>query len=297
MATRNGTRASRQAFGILGRLHRFAFLFLVMGATALMILSRTDNVIVDRVSVIVIDVFAPIMNILSRPAATVKEGVETARELVRLRQENIRLSRENERLLSWQESARQLAAQNEVLQSLLAYEPPPGARHVTARVVGDSGGVFVKSVLVNAGTSSGISKGQAAVTGSGLVGRVTQAGHRSARILLITDINSRVPVLIESSRERAILTGDNSRHPKLSFLPGNAAIHQGDRIVTSGHGGVFPPGLSVGRVAIDESGTFRVEPFAGLDQLEYVRLVDYPRVETLPGPGKTRRASTVPAVP
>lgn len=294
MAARNGTRASRQTVGILGRLHRFAFLFLVMGGAALMVLGRTDNAIVERVSVVVVDVFAPMMDMLSRPAATVREGVETARELAYLRDENVRLARENQRLLGWQESARHLAAQNEVLQSLLAYSPPAEARFVTARVVGDSGGVFVRSAIVNAGASVGVAKGQAAITGAGLAGRVAQAGHRSARILLITDINSRVPVLVESSRERAILAGDNSRLPRLSFLPANASVHTGDRIVTSGHGGVFPPGLSVGRVVIDSSGTPRVEPFAQLDRLEFVRLVDFPRVEPIQTPRTARRAPTAP---
>jgi rod shape-determining protein MreC len=152
---------------------------------------------------------------------------------------------------------------------------------VTARVIGDSGGAFVRSVLVNAGTAQGISKGQAAVTGKGLAGQVVQVGYRSARVLLITDINSRVPVLVEGSRKRAILAGDNGILPRLTFMPVNASVVPGDRVVTSGHGGVFPPGLPVGRITVADDGVLRVAPFFELDRLEYIRLVDYLRIQPL----------------
>ena len=283
MKPRTGSGVSRLALPLRGRIHRFTFLFLVLGATALMLLSRTDNVVVERVSAVVIDVFSPIMDVLSRPAASIKELVQTIRGLAHLREENVRLTRENERLLAWQESAHRLAAQNEILQSLLDYKPPPKAHFVTARVIGDSGGAFVRSVLINAGTAQGISKGQAAVTGKGLAGQVVQVGYRSARVLLITDINSRVPVLVEGSRKRAILAGDNGILPRLTFLPVNASVAPGDRVVTSGHGGVFPPGLPVGRITVADDGVLRVAPFFELDRLEYISLVDHVRIQPLVG--------------
>jgi rod shape-determining protein MreC len=254
---RTGSGVLRLALPLRGRIHRFTFLFLVLGATALMLLSRTDNVVVERVSAVVIDVFSPIMDVLSRPAASIKELVQTIRGLAHLREENVRLTRENERLLAWQESAHRLAAQNEILQSLLDYKPAPKAHFVTARVIGDSGGAFVRSVLINAGTAQGISKGQAAVTGKGLAGQVVQVGYRSARVLLITDINSRVPV--------------------------NASVAPGDRVVTSGHGGVFPPGLPVGRITVADDGVLRVAPYFELDRLEYISLVDHVRIQPLVG--------------
>ena len=283
MKPRTGSGVLRLVLPLRGRIHRFTFLFLVLGATALMLLSRTDNVVVERVSAVVIDVFSPIMDVLSRPAASIKELVQTIRGLAHLREENVRLTRENERLLAWQESAHRLAAQNEILQSLLDYKPAPKAHFVTARVIGDSGGAFVRSVLINAGTAQGISKGQAAVTGKGLAGQVVQIGYRSARVLLITDINSRVPILVEGSRKRAILAGDNGILPRLTFLPVNASVAPGDRVVTSGHGGVFPPGLPVGRITVADDGVLRVAPYFELDRLEYISLVDHVRIQPLVG--------------
>jgi rod shape-determining protein MreC len=256
-------------------IQRFAFFFLILGAFGLMLLSKAETVVVERVSAIVVDVFAPILGGLSQPAAVVSDAVRAVRELTAIRDENERLRRENARLLAWQEAARRLTAQNESLMALLDFKPDPRAQFIAARVIADSGGAFVRSMLVNAGSRNGVRKGQAAVTGHGVAGRIARVGLQSARILLITDINSRVPVLVESSRDRAILAGDNSGLLRLAFLPGNASVKSGDVIVTSGHGGIFPPGLPVGRIVLTEDGAVRVQPFVAFDRLEFVRLIDY----------------------
>jgi rod shape-determining protein MreC len=268
-------------------LQRFAFLFLVLAAFGIMLLSKAETIVVEKVSTVVVDVFAPIMDVLSRPAAAVNDAVKTVRGLADLREENIRLTRENERLLVWQEAARRLASQNQALQSLLDFKPGPKSQSIATRVIADSGGAFVRSVVVNAGDRDGVRKGQAAVSGTGLAGRVATAGYRSARILLITDINSRVPVLIESSRDRAILSGDNSGMPRLTFLPANASIKAGDRVVTSGHGGVFPPGLQVGQIVSSSDGIMRVKPNVSFDQLEFVRLIDFASVSPVEPQGES----------
>lgn len=270
---------------------RFAFLILVFAAFGLMLLGKAETLVVERVSTSVVDFVAPIMDVLSRPAASLNQAVETVRELAALRTENQQLRRRNDRLRAWQEAARRLAEQNAALRAMLDYVPDPPMRFVSARVIGDPGSAFVRSMLINAGTRDGIAKGQAVVTGDGLAGRIVAAGGRSARVLMITDINSRVPVVVESSRERAILAGDNRDNMRLVFLPANAVVSPGDRILTSGHGGVFPPGLPVGRVVSVGDGGIRVRPFVPLDRLEFVRAIDYPGISVvLPDGGEAKRA-------
>ena len=113
------------------------------------------------------------------------------------------------------------------------------------------------------------------ITGDGLVGRVAGVGNRATRVLLITDLNSRIPVLVEATRTRGILIGNNSNRPRLIHLPPGATVSPGDRIVTSGHGGAFPVGLPIGLIdAVNESG-ISVQPFVPRDRLEYVRILDY----------------------
>jgi rod shape-determining protein MreC len=273
-------------------IQRFAFLFLILAAITLMLLSKAETSAVETVSSVVVDIFSPVMDALSQPAAAVSDAVNAVRELANIHEENERLRRENARLLAWQEASRRLAAQNQALMALLDYKPDPRARYIAARVIGDSGGAFVRSVLVNVGSRDGLTKGQAAMTGHGLAGRVTAVGHRSGRILLITDINSRVPVLVQSSRDRAILAGDNSGTPRLAFLPSNATVNSGDIIVTSGHGGIFPAGLPVGRASRSDDGKVRVNPFVQFEKMEFVRIIDY---ENVP-PGASENSGSDAAV-
>jgi rod shape-determining protein MreC len=286
---------TRLAVPLKALVQRFAVLFLVLTAFALMLLSKAETVMVDRAAATISDIAAPIMDVLSRPAASLNDAIAAARNLAYLRTENRRLKQENARLRTWQEAAQRLAVQNGALQALLDFKPDPQSRYVSARVVGDSGGAFVRSMLLNAGKRDGVAKGQAVVTGDGLVGRIVSAGQWSSRLLLITDINSRVPVIVESARDRAILAGDNTNLPKLVFLPGNTVLKPGDRVVTSGDGGVFPPGLPVGRVASVGDGGIRVQPFVRLDSLEFVRTVDYAGVsKAIPDDDEPRAEDETP---
>ena len=173
---------------------------------------------------------------------------------------------------------------------LLNVSPEPAAKFISARVIGDAERVFVKSLLLNSGSIEGVRKGQAVISGDGLVGRVVDVGARSSRVLLLQDINSRIPVVVASTRVRAILAGKNRQPPRLLRLPAGTVVTPGDLVTTSGHGGAFPPGLSVGRViSVDETGVI-VQPHVKFDHLEYVRVVDYtlgkaPQRST----GKTKR--------
>jgi rod shape-determining protein MreC len=255
--------------------HRFAYVGLVLTAGALMMLGKADAVLMERLRVQVNEAVAPILEILSQPIDAVARVAEQVQSWIALHDENERLNRDRERLLQWQTVARHLEAENATLRKLLKFVPEPDARFVTARVIADSGGAFAHSLLLSAGASSGVGKGQAVVTGEGLVGRIAGVGDGAARVLLITDLNSRIPVLVGSDRTRAILAGDNSNRPKLLYLKPDAVIAEGDQVVTSGHAGAFPPGLAIGAVASVSDGEIRVTPFVERSRLEYVRVVDY----------------------
>ena len=238
-----------------------------------MLLGKAETVAVESVRAGVVDVVAPVMAALSQPIATVSVGFDRIGNFFDVYEENERLRQQNTRLLQWQSAALALSTENSSLRKMLNFVPEPGVTFSAARVIGDSGGVFVRSVLINAGTVSGITKGDAVVTGSGLVGRVAESGRQSGRVLLITDLNSRIPVVSEKERVRAILSGDNGASPRLSFLPPNALLSVGERIVTSGHGGIFPAGLPVGTVSSKEDGTIRIRPSVDFDTLEYIRVI------------------------
>jgi rod shape-determining protein MreC len=266
---------SRLATPAQAVVQRFGVPLLVAVAFALLVLSRTESEGVARLRVQVVDALAPVLDVMAQPVLAVNRILGAAEQLLYTYSENARLREANERLLQWEAVARRLEQENALYRALLNVQPDMRPTYVTARVIGDAGGPFVRTLLVNAGRRDGVMNGQAAVAAGGLAGRIVEAGERSARLLLLTDLNSRVPVVLESSRYRAVLAGDNTAMPRLSFLPTNAQARVGDRLVTSGHGGVFPPGLPVGVVSAVHDSEIRVQPFAAWDRIEYVSVLQY----------------------
>lgn len=265
-------------------IQRTAPPLLILLSAAIIVLGKADQAAFDSLRTTLTDDVAPALDVLSRPLAAAATIVERARGLVMMYQDNRRLEQENERLLRWQQLAQKLSADNRELRGLLKVVPDKSVSYVTARVIADSGGGYVRAVMVNAGTEQGLARGQAAITDLGLVGRLTEVGSRAARILLITDLNSRIPVVVERTHAKAVLAGDNSERPRLLYASSSEPIKIGDRIVTSGEGGLFPPGLPVGVVASLESGPPRVEPYVELSQMGSLLIVNYGLAGSLPDP-------------
>lgn len=277
-------------------LQRLALPLFIIFSAATIVLGRADTGILESLRVSAADTAAPVLDALSRPVASVSRVVDGVADWVAVYRENERLSQENARLLQWQSAALNLAAENERLRELLRLTPSGALSYVTARVIANSGGAFVRSLMIDAGSRDGVKRGQAVETGAGLVGRVTETGERAARVLLITDLNSSIPVFVEGRKEvRAILSGDNTERPYLRFFPARADIRIGDRIVTSGVGGLFPPRLPVGVVAGFEGKLPRIEPYADASQAAYLRVVDYGLAAPAPARETPRAAGLVVA--
>jgi rod shape-determining protein MreC len=270
-----GSSVVRLATPIRAWTQRFALALMLCAAFGLMLASRSQTAAVERLRILIADAFAPILELMVQPVATVTGMLDALGGMADVYAENQRLHEENARLLQWHEAALAVQQENDSLRRLLNLPTQPGARFVTARIIGDNGGAFVRTVLVSSGARDGLRKNQAAVTGEGLAGRVIEVGERAARVLLLTDINSRIPVALEKSRARAVLAGDNGPMPQLVHLPPDAAPAIGERVVTSGFGGLFPPGIPVGTIARVGPDEVRVMPLVAWDRMEYLRLVDY----------------------
>ncbi len=255
--------------------HLSSFIFIIIAVFALLFTAISPQS-VTGVRAGLTDIATPVLGIMTKPLQDAAAFVRNASGIAEMQAENARLVEENAKLREWYQTALLLDAENKSLRELLNVKLEPQNRYITARVLGDSGNTFVKSLLVSAGQNDGVHKGQAVLSGVGLVGRVIETGRSSARILLITDINSRVPIMVEDSRQHAIMAGGNDSRPTLAHIPPDSEIANGARIVTSGHGGIFPQGLPIGRVVVDETGVYRVELFADFNKLVHVRVVDRP---------------------
>ena len=248
---------------------------LVICSLALMLLGQADRRLVLQARAIVADALAPAYAAVRVPVLGLRAGAREAQGLFDLAAENHRLRTDNQRLLQWREVALAAVAENAALKASLHWLPDPAARVSTARVVAETGGIYARAFLVNAGSLAGLHKGEVVMDAQGLVGRITETGPRSARVLLVTDMASRVPVTLETSHAGAMLAGANRPAPRLLYYPDDVHPEEGERVLTSSEAGAFPAGLPVGVVHYRRPGDPVVLPAANLDRLDLVRIIDF----------------------
>jgi rod shape-determining protein MreC len=253
---------------------RAGFAVLVALSGTLMMMSKTGNPAIENLRTSATDVVAPVLAVAARPIDAVMSVGQWFSEMAALRRENIALKNDNLRLKEWQLRAQAMEKDDKALRSLLKVVPPRASAYVTAPVVSDFGGPYVRSALLAGGEHDGIMKDRAVINESGLVGRVIEVGEQSARVLLLTDINSRIPVMAEKSGEKSIMMGNNADMPTLSYLSADSRVAVGERIVTSGDGGIFPKGIAVGKVVSAEDGVVRVQPYVDANRLYFVTVID-----------------------
>ncbi len=221
---------------------------------------------------------APIQRLFSAPISVFVNIRKRMKELNQLERDNRRLRGELALLRPLGVRLEELELENQRLRKLLGMRPDPSYQEVAARVIGDSASAFARSFTINAGRKEGVQLDATVLAEGGLLGRVVERSDHSALILTLLDINSRVPILVQRTRTRAIAAGMNSRLLSLEFASKDAEVQTGDVIITSGTGGYFPKGLVVGRVRSITGGSglfrkFNVEPVVDFDRTEEVRIL------------------------
>ncbi|MDA9329303.1 rod shape-determining protein MreC, partial [bacterium] len=204
----------------------------------------------------------------------------------RLYDQNQELRNELQKMRSWREAALQLEQENARLLDLNKVKLNPKLNYVSGKILVDSGNIFRQSAIINLGSLDGIIEGWAAMDGLGLVGRISGVGKKTSRVLFLTDTSSNVPVLIKPSNQRAILSGDNSIQPNLLFIENNKQIQPGDRILTSGDGGVFPANLLIGQISLNNLNQFKAQLSANFSGLEYLRIIRHSPNATINQPSR-----------
>lgn len=265
-------------------LRKCATAMLFIAALSLMILSKADSFVLRKTADMTAAFLSPLIQGMQLPAELLYAGYEKVRDVAFVYTENRELKRENLQMLMLKNQVRTLEIENALLAELLNYTPPPEAEFVSARVIAEEGDGFSHSLMAYIGDSSKVKKGQVVLGVESVVGRVESVNGSYARIILLTDINSRIPVLSERSRVRGILAGDNTLSPKLRFTARNADIKEGDMLLTSGVGGVFPSGLPLGMVRSVNKDRIVVKPLTEIENLEYVKIVSYGAVQDVSSP-------------
>lgn len=237
------------------------------------ILWRIDNPRAELIRIAVINNIVPNLDWAIAPATKVSQMAQNFQSYKRLYDQNQELRDELQKMRSWREAALQLEQENARLLDLNKVKLDPKLNYISGKILVDSGNLFRQSAIINLGSLDGIIEGWAAMDGLGLVGRISGIGKKTSRVLFLTDTSSNVPVLIKPSNQRAILSGDNSIQPNLLFIENNKQIQPGDRILTSGDGGVFPANLLIGQVSLNGSNQIKAQLSADFSGLEYLRII------------------------
>ncbi len=220
-------------------------------------------------------VLAPTGNLTAAPVRWISFATDEVRGYFFAVSENRRLKQQVAELQRWRDAAIALKNINDRYESLLKLRTEPAVPMISARVVVDARGPFANARLADAGTQEGVSVGNPVMSDHGLVGRVIGAAPHASRILLLTDVDAKTPVLVDRTNARAILTGDGGAAPRLDYLRGRDPIREGDMILTSGDGGIYPRGLPVGVAVKDFSGAWRVRLYADQAAIDYVRILQF----------------------
>jgi len=256
-----------------GPVRRVLMAVLVLMLAFLFLVWRIDSPRVERLRNAFIDRVVPPMDWAMAPVTKVVGMIGSFQSYARIYEQNQELRRELQQMKAWKEAAVQLEQQNAKLLAQNQVRLDPKLTSVSGVVMADSGSPFRQSVLLNVGARDGIVDGWATMDGLGLVGRISGVGQNTARVLLLTDASSRIPVTIQPSGQKAMLMGDNGAAPPLDFIEAPEQIRPDDRVVSSGDGGVFPAGILVGTVVKTKDNRFRVRLAADYDRLDFVRVL------------------------
>ena len=267
-------------------VRRLLVAVVVLLLIALVLVWRIDNPRIERLRAAIVDRVVPNMEWAMAPLTGMAQLVDGFQSYARLHDQNEELRRELQQMRSWREAALQLEQENARLLDLNRVRLDPELTFVTGIVMADAGSPFRRSVLINVGARDGVLDGWATMDGLGVVGRISGVGQRTSRVLLLTDSNSRIPVSIEPSGQRALLMGDNSQAPMLDFIEALEDIKAGDRIITSGEDGLFPPGLLVGQVVETPDRVLRARLAADMARLNFLRVMrSHPGTSLTDDPG------------
>ena len=196
---------------------------------------------------------------------------DTVKKHVNLYSNYNQLKEENNKLRNNISKTDFLELENTQLRKLIEEQVTSSSNLVSARVMLDKQSPFLNSFIINIGSNKGIKNGMAVLDGKNFIGRIVDVNFFSSRVLLVSDLNSKIPVITEPSAHHAILSGHGENALSLEYLPENHNIVDGDKVYTSGKEGIFSPGIPVGVVEIAKN-IATVLLFSDLSQITFVNV-------------------------
>ena len=252
---------------------RSLYFGLIIITFLIMFIGKADLAIIKKINIIISDLSSPIISSFSNQTKIIGNSFNYLSNTASLKEENKNLHLENMRLKQFEILSNMYESENLLLKNQLNLVPQKIPNFITARAISAPGNVFAHSLLINSGRSAGIEKGNAVLFNGMFIGQIVSVGNNSSRVLLISDVNSMIPVVVSNNRIPSILTGENLILPSLKFLPNNVKLNHGSIVQTSGHGGLLPAGLPIGSVVKHSSEKNYVRPLIDLNLIDYLQVL------------------------
>ena len=256
-------------------------------AVVLVLLGKAQGTLFDKMRAHATDTMAPVLEKVRVPVAGFGRWMGSITEIFSVYQENLRLKDENARLRQWRNVAIVLQGRVGRYQALLHAVPDPQMNRVLARVIGRANRPFLQTMILDAGRNNHVLPGQAVMDARGMIGGIYLTGNRTSWVILLTDLNSRIPVTVASSSGKvgniqAMMTGDNRAQPSLELVSRTVTLHAGDQVTSSGDGGLLPAGLPIGTVVADGADGWRVALLADAGSSQDVEVLNFSKPPEAP---------------
>ncbi|MEO8301163.1 MAG: rod shape-determining protein MreC [Rhizomicrobium sp.] len=251
-------------------------------AVVLVLLGKAQVGLFDRARAHATDMMAPMLEKMRAPVAGFDRWIGSIGEIFSVYEQNLKLKEENARLRQWRNVAIVLQGRVNRYQSLLHAVPDPQMNRVLARVIGRASRPFLQTMILDAGRGNKVLPGQAVMDARGMIGRIYLTGQRTSWVILLTDLNSRIPVTVAPRNVQAMMTGDNTANPILNLMSHTVVLHAGDQVTSSGDGGLLPAGLPVGTVMPDGAGGWRVALLADSAASQDVEILNFSKPPEAP---------------
>ena len=256
-------------------IRRFSLLLLFLAAILGIFITQTNSNFSQTSRAKISDILSPFSVIITAPMNLISNIDNSISSYLFVKHKNAELIEANKKLRESLIDLSGVKYENRSLKKLLNYVEKIPKKYITTNVVGNFDGPFFRSTLVGAGKKENVQVGQAVVNDRGLIGRISEVGEVSSRALLLTDLNSKIPVITSKSRERVIMSGNNSYSPELLYMSKDSQIEDGEIVITSGDGKMFPPGIHVGTIHVSDDKKYFVTPFVIWHKLEKISILSY----------------------
>ena len=263
--------AVRSAFLSKGTQQRFSLLALAILSIIFLLVEKIETKPLNYFRSIVKDTIYRGSFLASLPAEGLSSLAEISAKHIKIYSEYDQLKEENNLLKSNISQSDYLKLENKQLRKLIEEDTDTKDNFVSARVMLDKKSPYLNSFIINSGSNKEIKNGMAVLDGKNFIGRIVDVNFFSSRVLLISDLNSKVPIIVEPSGSHAILSGRGSKNARLDYLPENHQVKDGDTVYTSGKEGIFRPGTPIGVVKLEKD-IIEVSFFSDLSQISFVNI-------------------------